>query len=248
VGSEISEVVAVNGRSLMVASSFRDTLLVIQATRRGWEVGATPFPSFIYGTIARIDNNTNSFFVTYVEGNAIHAGEFDLSANAIKGVATVASFATRATVQTRALAPSNVRRVIVWLESTFGTQHKSQLRIAESTDAGRTWKASVPLSIESGSGSLQADYDTAGSVHVILDPAYETPSAPIHLVRADHVWRQDTLPTLKGFVVPSPTIRSWKKDSLLALWSMAESQSSPPVTFWSIGKRCWPTASGTSKR
>lgn len=237
--SKTSGVTNVAGTSYVFAPlTFKDTVLVLRASGEGWKLATAPFEDHIYSGIASIPGDSRRLFVSFVKLNKIYAAEFDIATNETTRSSHLASFPAGAAIQTRLLVPTRDRRTVVWLESSAGKSRLWHLRIAESSDRGRKWHAGETIQVGSNAGILQATSDNAGRVHVIFDPAYTTPSAPVHAVWDGKTWRREMLPVREGFVVPSPSVTSWERDSILAVWAMAESMSSRPVTFWSIGRPC----------
>lgn len=215
-----------------------DTVFVLRLTDTGWARYAARMDEHIYSEIAGTERDSLRVFVTYVKQNEIHAGEFDVVANAVVQTALVASFPMGATIRTRALLPGADRQTVVWLESSADDPNASYLRMSESTNRGKTWRAGVALPVRAGSGIMQATFDREGRIHVLFDGPYPSPTAPIHGVWDGVEWRLNKLPARRGQVVPSPSITWWGRDSILAVWAMGESRTSMPVTLWSIGKPC----------
>ncbi len=237
--SRISGVTSVGTTPYIFAPMvLRDTVFVLRVTETGWQQRAAPMDGHIYSEIAGANNDSRTVFVTYVKQNAIHAGEFDIVANKVTQAVRVASFPVGAMIRTRAVLPGADRRAVVWLESSLDDPAVWHLRLAESTDHGANWHAHASLRVRAGSGILQATSDRAGRVHVLFDGPNASPSAPTHAVWDGEGWRQSGLPARSGFVVPSPSITRWGNDSVLAVWAMAESRTSLPVTLWSIGRPC----------
>lgn len=216
----------------------RDSLVVLRLTERGWTAGSVPFPSHIYSDIAGTDRESRTLPMTYVIRNDIYAAEFNIVANRVTQAVRVASFPVGATIKTRMLAIQDARRIVVWLESSPMHQGWWFLRVTESRDGGSSWTSGSPIRVRAGSGILDATSDGMGRVHVLFDNADASPSAPAHAFWNGKVWRQTQLPSLNGHVVPSPSIRTWGQESVLAIWAMAASSTSMPVTVWSLGSPC----------
>lgn len=237
--SQVSGVTTAGRTSYIFAPmGLKDTVFVLRLTETGWKPSAARFDNHIYPEIAGIQSDSRALFVTYVTQNEIHAGEFDVAANKVRHSARVASFPVGARIRTGALVPGGNRRSVVWLESKVGDPDLWHLRVSGSADRGASWNVGPSLQLRAGPGTLQVTSDESGRVHTMFGSSDPSPSAPIHAILENGVWRKHTLPTSPGLVVPSPSMTSWGGDSILAVWAMAESTTSRPVTLWSIGKPC----------
>lgn len=216
----------------------KDSMAVLRLTEAGWESRAVPFISHIYSDIAGTPRDSTALLITYVVENDIFAGEFDVGTHRVTQAVRIASFPRGATIRTRAVAPDDLRRAVVWLQSGTQDLESRLLHVAESPSRGAEWKTGLPLRVRARSGNFDATSDRLGRVHVLFDKTDGSPSAPAHAFWDGAVWVETALPALHGRVVPSPAIRLWREDSILAVWAMAPSSTSMPVTVWSIGTAC----------
>ncbi len=137
--------------------------------------------------------------------------------------------------RSRLFATSSGGFVLTWIEEA-SADVPARIRVAVNTGATDSWKVEPPVAVGDGQ-FMAAALDGSDNLHVLVS----SPASPRirHIVYAAAGFKQSELPSVAGLVVPTPTLVHLGADTVMAVWSVAASQTGHPMTVYSSGfNRC----------
>lgn len=241
-GSVISVVSHDARGDLLTASAFpKDSTKLLRATARGWAARTIPLDQPSYPSILGPARTDSELTIAYVAATADHprSGVF-IRRSADDGLnwsapVPASDAGSDAIHHARLLRGGDRELGLVWLEAdASGTD--SRLHVATSQTLGASWREGPVVALSDVPTDLRAISDDRGHLHVVVDSVSSTGGGVRHLLWDGVRWIRSDPPTPRGFVIPSPTVASLGRDSVIGVWAMTNRQGGLPVTLVSVGR------------
>jgi hypothetical protein len=242
-GSSISTVFhSPTGDLLTAPLALWDTTKLLQLHPDGWRVRKLHFSQHFYSSVVALPSSDSVLVLAYVSPSTIEfpRGGIFVSRSSNAGErwshpVVLSAVGTAPAHHSRLIRANDGTLALTWLEENDPNDSTSRLHLATSTDDGVSWRQQVSETIAGMPTDLRATSDGLSRIHIVLDSASNSTSAPRHLVWNGARWVRSALPAPVGNVVPTPTIAPLGRDSVLVVWAMDVGHGFAPFTMMSVG-------------